>query len=300
MTGPMISQAGVYDLDDDTYHRDPVQGGSLSSTGAKKLLPPSTPAHYRYWVDHGGEHVAAFDFGQAAHAKVLGVGREIVAVEAKDWKTKAAREERDAAYATGQIPLLAHEAEQVDAMAAAIREHPLAAALLNPDGAYVEHALIWQDPDAGIWRRSKLDMLRYLADGRTAIIDYKTTVGAAPSELGRTMHRYGYHQQAAYYLDGVRAVELGDDQAVFLFVFQEKTPPYLVSVAQCDQDALAWGERLNRVAIDTYRRCTETGLWPGYGDQPHQIELPGYALRAYEDADARGAHTIPDEPRSAA
>ena len=36
--------AGVYDIPEDLYHRDPVPGGSLSCSGAKKLLPPSSLA----------------------------------------------------------------------------------------------------------------------------------------------------------------------------------------------------------------------------------------------------------------
>lgn len=299
MSDVQITQPGVYDLDDDTYHADPVRGGSLSSTGARKILPPSTPAHYRHWTQHGGGHVAAFDFGQAAHAEVLGVGREIVAVDAKAWTTKAAKAERDEAYEAGKIPLLVHEAEQVRGMAAAIRRHPLAAALLSPEDAHIEHALIWQDEPTGVWRRAKLDVLRYLADGRTAVVDYKSAATAAPEEFRRSVHRYGYHQQGPYYLDGVRAVGLGGDDAIFLFVVQEKTAPYLVSVVQLDVEAMAWGERLNRQAIDIYARCVATGQWPGYGDHVHHIDLPAYAVRAYEDADAAGHFTVSDT-RSAA
>lgn len=299
MSGPLITQPGVYDLDDEAYHADPVKGGSLSSTGARKILPPSTPAHYRHWAQHGGGHVSAFDFGQAAHSEVLGVGRAIVAVDAKAWTTKAAKAEREEAYEAGKIPLLAHEAKQVRAMSRALRDHPLAAALLSPQDAHIEHALIWQDNQAAVWRRAKLDVLRYLADGRTAVIDYKSAATAAPEEFRRSVHRYGYHQQGPYYLDGVRALGLGGDDAVFLFVVQEKTAPYPVSVVQLDVEAMAWGDRLNRQAINLYARCTATDEWPGYGDHVHTIDLPAYAVRAYEDADARGHFTVTDT-RSAA
>ncbi|MBO0827768.1 MAG: hypothetical protein J2P24_08300 [Streptosporangiales bacterium] len=48
----MITEPGVYNLPAAVYHADPVPGGSLSQSGAKKLLPPSCPALYRYWADH--------------------------------------------------------------------------------------------------------------------------------------------------------------------------------------------------------------------------------------------------------
>jgi len=41
----LITEPGVYALPADVYHADPVAGGSLSSSGAKKLLacPASGP-----------------------------------------------------------------------------------------------------------------------------------------------------------------------------------------------------------------------------------------------------------------
>jgi hypothetical protein len=77
----VITQPGVYDLPADVYHADPVPaelGGSLSSSGAKLLLPPSCPAIYQ-WARTHPTYSDAFDFGHAAHKKVLGAGAEIVA-----------------------------------------------------------------------------------------------------------------------------------------------------------------------------------------------------------------------------
>ena len=42
-------ELGVYDLPAAAYHRDPVEGGSLSASGAKKLMPPSCPALFKAW-----------------------------------------------------------------------------------------------------------------------------------------------------------------------------------------------------------------------------------------------------------
>ncbi|MFG1776641.1 hypothetical protein ACGFIG_09455 [Micromonospora sp. NPDC049048] len=128
-----VTEPGLYpDMDEADYHRDPVPGGSLSSTGARKLLPPKTPAHYDHDRRNPPPSREDFDLGKAVHTRLLGAGSVTVIVDAKDWKTKAAREARDAAYAAGQVPLLAHQAEQVDAMVDAVRSHRLAAALLDP------------------------------------------------------------------------------------------------------------------------------------------------------------------------
>ncbi len=56
-----------------------------------------------------------------------------------------------------------------------------------------------------------------------------------------------------------------------------------------DQEALTWGGVLNAKAIDTYRYCTETGVWPGYSDTDLVLaSLPPYAVTGYERGRQRG------------
>ena len=73
---------------------------------------------------------------------------------------------------------------------------------------------------------------------------------------------------------------------MFIFVFQEKTPPYLVNVAQIDPDYpenREIGRTRNRQAIERFRDCAETGLWPGYEGDTYEgvtyISLPPWAAR---------------------
>ena len=286
MSAPKITQPGVYDLPADVYHRDPVEGGSMSSTGARKLLPPSAPALYRYWADHPEEHKRAFDLGQAAHAEVLGIGRPLRVLDADNYRKKATQEARDAAYAADEIPLLAPEYDQVTAMGAALRAHPIAGPLFDPASGEGEQTLVWRDRQTGVNRRAMLDWLPARRDGRRLVVpDYKTAVSAEPESLRKALHRHALQQQAGWYLDGVTALGLaGELEPAFVFVFQEKTAPYLVTVAQPDPTALLWGRRLNRKAIDLYRQCTATGEWPGYTDTVISLELPIYASRQLEDA----------------
>ncbi|MBN6054570.1 PD-(D/E)XK nuclease-like domain-containing protein, partial [Nonomuraea sp. RK-328] len=275
---------GVYDIPEDLYHSDPVPGGSLSSSGARKLLPPSCPALYRWYATRSSPPRREFDFGHAAHQMVLGVGAELVVVEAKDWRTKAAKEQRDEAYAAGKVPLLAAEHRQVQAMAAALRAHPIASALLDPEKGEPEQTLIWQDPQTGIWRRARLDWMPNPGFGRMVIADYKTTRSANPAAIQRAVHAYGYHQQNAWYLDGILDLGLAGPDAAFVFIFQEKIPPYLVTCVALDSAAVRAGRALNRQAIDIYRRCVETGHWPGYTDDDIPvISLPAWAEHPYEE-----------------
>ncbi len=274
---------GVYDgMPEATYHADPVPGGSLSSSGARKLLPPSCPAKFRWEADNPPAPKDHLELGSAAHKLVLGAGAEIAEIKARNWQTKAAQNDRDAARAEGFLPLLTHEHEQVKAMAAALRKHPVASALFNPEQGKPEQSLFWQDPAAGIWRRARLDWLPdHDARKRLVIGDYKTTASGDLASVRKSIANYGYYQQGDWYLDGARTLGLGADPA-FVFIFQEKEPPYLITPVQLDADALQAGREMNREAINLYRACTERGEWPGYTGGIEVVSLPAWAFRKLE------------------
>ncbi len=274
-------RAGIRDgMTEEEYHGDPVPGGSLSSTGARKLLPPSCPAKYRWDADHPVIK-AEFDFGTAAHKYVLGAGPKIKHVDAKDWRTNAAKKEAEEARAAGHVPLLAADVAKVHAMAAAIRRHPVAGAVFDPDrGGHAEQSLFWEDGATGIWCRARLDWMPALGPRRLIVADYKTTTDASPPAIRKAVANYGYYQQAAWYIDGVRALGLDEDPA-FLFVFQEKTAPYLITIAELDYQAIQVGRERNAQACEIWRDCTEAGVWPGYTDEIELISLPAW-MRATE------------------
>lgn len=275
-----ITTPGVYDMPSDVYHADPVPAGSLSASGARLLLPPSCPAKFHHERQYGRPPRRVFDFGHAAHKQVLGIGEDIEIIEAPDRRTKAVQQQEREARERGAVPLLEDEYAQVQEMAKAIREHPPAAKLLDPDRGAAEQSLFWRDQRTDIWRRARLDFLPNPGTGRMLLADYKTTKCADPEALRKTINDYGYHQQADWYTDAVYELGLAES-AVMLFIFQEKTPPYLVTVAEPDTNALRIGRMFNRRAIDLYKQCAETGHWPSYSDGVELIPLPPYIENRY-------------------
>lgn len=274
----VVDLEGVYDaIPDDVYHGDK---NSLSSSGARKLLPPSCPALFRYEQDHRRKSTTEFDIGHAAHALVLGYGAEIQEIDAPDWKTKAAREERDLAYAAGKTPLLTKEHNQVKAMASTLKKHPVAAMLFTAGVA--EQSLYWRDAETGVWLRARPDWMPETNGGRLIITDYKTAVSSNPARFSKSAADFGYHCQAAWYLDAAIALGLADDPA-FVFVVQEKSAPYLASVVELDRDAIELGRRLNRRAIDTYAACVAANHWPGWSDEVELVHLPTWAAYQAEE-----------------
>lgn len=277
----VVTEPGVYDIDVDDYHMDPVPGGSLSSSGARDLLPPSCPAKFRHQRDNPGPTSKRhFDLGHAVHKLVLGAGAPLVVIEADSYRTKAAREQQEAAHLAGAVPLLEHEHDQVQAMAAAIREHPIAGPLFDIHHGTPEVSLFWRDAATGVMCRARLDWLAHQTEGRRLIVpDLKTSHTADLDGLTKAVQQHGYHQQSSWYLDGVRALGLGGEDAAFVFVCVEKEPPYLVSIVELDSEALRVGAIKNRRALQIYAHCSETGHWPAYHEGIALLSLPPWALR---------------------
>ena len=264
---------GIWTISEAEYHADTV---ALSSSGARAILPPSCPAKFRHFQLHGRPPKAAFDFGHAAHALVLGVGQPLVVVEADNWMTKAAKEAKAEAHAAGHVPILTKAYEQVVEMAAAIRRHPIAAALLDPATGTAEQSLYWTDARTGVPLRARLDWLPHSTDQRMIIPDFKTALAADLESLAKSIYTYGYHCQADWYKAAVVALGLAEDPA-FVLICQEKTAPYLVTVVEPDAQALAVGRARNAQAIDLYKTCTDTDTWPGYSEEVELVSLPRWA-----------------------
>jgi len=271
---------GIYSgIDDAEYHAD---RNSLSVSGARVLL--QAPAKFRHQLDHPQPSSGVFEFGSVAHKLVLGEGAEIVEVQADSWRTKAAQQARDEARAAGRIPILSGDLARARAMAEATLSHPIAGKLFEHGAA--EQSIYATDQVTGVRLRGRADWLTE-TDGEPVIVDYKTSTTANPSELVRKFHSLGYHMQAAWYIDLCEAVGIPGPR--FLFVVTEKDPPFLTTVVEYEQDAIAYARHLNRRAIDVYAECVERDEWPAYTDEIHVLSLPPWAR---SDADNIAAETL--------
>lgn len=255
-------------ISDTKYHSD---RNSLSSSGARKVL--ANPARFKWERDNPPPPRATFDIGHVAHTLILGEGGRITVINAPDWRSKAAHAERDEAREAGAVPILAGDYAAAEDMRHGVMSHPLAASLFSEGRA--ELSGWWNDDLTGTTLRFRPDWLTEI-DGRTVCVDLKTTINADPEDFIRSIVKFGYHQQAAWYLDGLGAH--GYDDPRFVIVAVEKSAPHLVSVLELDDTAIAEGRRLNREAIDLYADCVKTDTWPAYGDECHLLSLPEWAL----------------------
>ncbi len=258
---------GIYNLSSEQYHADPCPTASLSSSIAGILLDQSPLhayiAHPRLnpnYVREDGN--SRFDLGSAAHMMLLERREDrIVRVQADDWRTKAAKEARDAAQANGQYAVLERQYADIVAMCAAAQDYVQTTELgdILATGT-PEQSVLWQEGD--LWYRCRPDML---SSDRRICLDYKSTESAAPDAIAKQIGRMGYDLQAEFYTRGIAAVT-GQEPA-FVFLFQEITAPYACSLISLANAFREVGRlKVNR-ALDLWTKCIKTDAWGGYSNR---------------------------------
>jgi len=272
---------GIHTISAEVYHADPCETPSLSSSIAKVLLNQS-PRHA--WMQHPKlnpdyrpEENSRFDLGSAAHALLLeGNQAKIAIIDADDWRTKKAKEERDTARENGLLPILAKYDFAIRQMVKVAKEFIETTELKGIfDNGKPEQTVIWQEHD--IWCRTRPD---WLTNDYKIILDYKTTDSAAPEVFIRQIPRMGYDLQSEFYTRGI--YRLFHLMPVFIFLAQEIDPPYacsLVSLSNAYRDVA--DARVER-AIELWSNCLSTDTWPSYNAAIHYAEAPGWMVYEYE------------------
>lgn len=279
---------GIYPhVEEDVYHGDL---GSLSSSGARALLS-TTPEEFDWNRRNDRSVNKNFDYGHVTHKMVLGKGNALSLLDPKvcghtadgkvakqpqstsEWKAAEAHARKH-----GKIPVPKWDMEKAQTMAGRVFQHRVAGRLLSKGQA--EHSIYWHDDATGVRLRCRPD---FITDGlgRVICVDYKTSTSANPRQFQRAVQDYGYHQQQAFYEDGL--AEIGLIDVGFLFVVQSKTAPFTVSVCQIEPADVELGRRQNRAAIDLFASCTESGRWPGY-DGINTVSLAGWATKQIEES----------------
>ena len=148
-----------------------------------------------------------------------------------------------------------------------VMRNPEARRLLELPGR-CELAYRWTDADSGLPLKIRMD--KYNNDG--TIVDLKTTDHVSPESWSRTTHNFGYHRQAAMYIDGIKSGKMH-------FIACSKTPPHECVVYDLGFNTLNLGRSENRGVLFelAYRRRENiwTGRWSG---RSNTIDVPAYAL----------------------
>lgn len=278
-----VTQPCVIDgMPDEEYHRDFVEGGSLSHSGLKTIR--DVPARFAWERENGREPKDHYDYGHLIHKIVLGVGPDLAILPEGDGRTKAVRDAKLAARKDGKVPVKPADWRKAKAMAAVLRGHHTGSSLFTPGRGIAERSIAWFDTQWNLWRRARFDWCMYLPDGRFAVVDFKSAAGkVSPWALGKRVFDFGYHTQDAFYSEGAYEVGLADDpgDVVFLFAFQEVDAPHLVTVVELDQESREQGHRDVQDGLRRYRACLDSGQFPDYAPGVITVRIPQYGFREY-------------------
>ena len=230
-----------------------------------------SPAHYKA-ARH--EDTPALRFGTAFHCAVLENDRfnETYTVIEGDRRTNVVKAAIKDAEAAGKIILTADDFNALMGMAQAVFKNPICAALLR--GSLKEHSVF-----------SELDGVRVKCrpDGwsteKGVLFDLKSTEDASPEGFARTVAKYRYHVQDAFYRHVVASATNCDaDDLSFIFIAVEKKPPFAVALYQFDELAALQGWVDAREDLRRYKTAKDTGKWGGYSPRIETLSLPRWAV----------------------
>ena len=230
-----------------------------------------SPAHYKA-ARH--EDTPALRFGTAFHTLVLEPARFVAEYDfiEGDRRTKAVKDAIKDAEAAGKTILTKDEFDAVSGMRDSVFKSRIAATLI--DGATIEHSVF-----------SEIDGVRVKCrpDGwsteKGVLFDLKSTEDASPEGFARTVAKYRYHVQDAFYRHVVASATNCDaDDLSFIFVAVEKKPPYAVAFYQLDEMAALQGWVEARDDMRRYKDAQTSGKWCGYSPKIESLSLPRWAV----------------------
>ncbi len=259
---------GVYD----TYSNAEYHAADGISKSDLDLIHRS-PAHYKA-ARH--EDTPALRFGTAFHTLVLEPARFVAEYDfiEGDRRTKAVKDAIKDAEAAGKIILTKDEFDAVSGMRDSVFKNRIAATLI--DGATIEHSVF-----------SEIDNVRVKCrpDGwnveKGVLFDLKSTEDASSDAFARTVAKYRYHVQDAFYRHVVaNATNCDADDLSFIFVTVEKKPPFAVALYTLDELAKLQGWVNAREDLRTFREASERDNWPGYSPKIETLALPRWAVES--------------------
>ena len=194
-----------------------------------------------------------------------------------DKRTKAGKlawaEHEDANQYRDTLTRAAYESAKRAAVS--VWKDPVAAELLGGQGAN-EVSIVWIDKETGLLCKARPDRLTMFG-GWTCCVDLKKTQNAQRFAFEKAASDYRYHEQAAFYLDGLFALDPRDRIHRVLAI--EEKPPHGIGVFDFDDDSLDAGRVDYRAALKQLAKAKETGNWPNYESGSQIVRVRDYLLR---------------------
>lgn len=262
---------GIYTCDqlsNEQYHA----ADGISKSGLDLIM--RSPAHYRF--GERKEATRAMEIGTALHCAILEPERfatDYMLLRNVTDRRSSEYKEACKVWSSERV-LTGTEADRVAGMQESALSNPHLSQYLNAPGR-CELSMFATDPETGVLVKCRFDKL---TDTGFAV-DLKKTQDLR--DFAKSVANYGYHMQAAFYLD-VYKWATGDDLSAFVFAAVEELLPHASAPFVLDEEALEIGRMLYRKALNTYAECLEDDEWPGIACEPETIQLPSWYINQIE------------------
>ena len=251
---------------------------ALSKHSMDELL--RCPARFKETLDSMGEPekpTEAMLLGSVFHALVLEPNSHGYKAKQFSGSTKLGKEEAANAAAKGVTLVTQSAWDTAQRMADSVTAHPLIDTAMGMDDWQTELSIYWTERES-IPCKARIDAIASIPGFGRCVIDLKSTTDASFESISRAIYEYAYHRQAAWYQHALQLAGL--ECRKFIFLFCEKTAPYLCTAITVADAALQVAMDEIRGALDTYEACAKTGIWPGYStDIVTEVDLPSYAYK---------------------
>ena len=241
-----------------------------------------SPAHYQAELAKSRKETPALRIGRLIHQAVLEPMTLMNVVVMPDFtpqlqksytRPKASKEWKDLEHDWRESNpdaevVTQEERDVIEGATAAVLKNQRAADYLA--GTSPEVSVCWDSNPSGLKCKARIDALHV---SKRVLVDLKTTEDA--SDFERSIAKYRYHRQAAFYMDGAAAVGL--EPLEFVFIAVEKTAPFGVRSAVMSGAAIEVGREEYQEILQGIARCEQTNTWPGYED-PFEWSIPDWAF----------------------
>jgi hypothetical protein len=253
---------GFLDISRQEYNADPCPEPALSQSIAHILIAQNESQAWAYHVKGGGlkrKATSAMDRGNRIEGLMKLGTTEVVVSPYAEYRTKEAREWRDAQVAAGRVPVKPGEQdEEIEAAKGILARLKDEYGITFPGRK--QQPVIWQSN--GVWCKGLLDHW-----DEPTIDDLKIAETVHPDAIASKFETYGYDIQWAAYTEAVETIRPDLAGRVRMrFLFAEPKPPYEVVVCEPDGEMRALGKLKWERAKLRWGQCLAERRFPGYAN----------------------------------
>lgn len=267
-----------YNLSFEDYLKKPGLSNSILSELNK------SPAHFKYFMEHPRKPSEAQEFGTLVHTAIL----EPQELENRYVKSPFTGENkldlRKTAHKKTKADFIAKigdkkiiepaDYEALMIIRDNVEKHSMLLALLDQG----KNEVSFQWDHNGIYMKGRTDKI---CGHLPAIADIKTTANAQFAPFQSSIFKFGYHRQAANYIDGLSHFQY--DIKDYFIIAVENEPPYNIQVFQMPQEIIDLGRKELDALIDKYKKCCLDNEWPGYSNEVQICGVPNWYLTKMGD-----------------